>query len=75
MLLPIAAIYADKTSDFVYVEENGMAVRRDIVTGISSAEYIEVKEGLTATDRVIISSMVTLEDGMAVVTMSEAESR
>lgn len=67
LLLPIAAIYADKAGDFVYVEENGVAVRRNIVTGISSTEYIEVKEGLTAQDKVIVSAMVTLEDGMPVV--------
>lgn len=72
MLLPIAAIYADKTGDFVYVEENGLAVRKDIVTGISSTEYIEVKEGLSATDKVIVSSMVTLEDGMPVVNATGA---
>lgn len=72
MLLPIAAIYADKAGDFVYVEENGIAVRKDIVTGISSSEYIEVKEGLTATDKVIVSSMITLEEGMAVVTAGVA---
>lgn len=68
LLLPIAALYADKESDFVYVEENGIAVRKNIVTGISSVEYIEVKEGLTATDKVIVSAMVTLEEGMPVVT-------
>ena len=66
LVLPIAAIYADKEGDFVYVEENGIAVRRDIVTGISSSEYIEIKDGLTTSDKVIVSSQVILEDGMAV---------
>ena len=51
---------------FVYVEENGIAVRKDIVTGISSSEYIEIKDGLTTSDKVIVSSQVILEDGMAV---------
>ena len=66
LVLPIAAIYADKEGDFVYVEENGIAVRRNIVTGISSSEYIEIKDGLTTSDKVIVSSQVILEDGMAV---------
>lgn len=66
LVLPIAAIYADKEGDFVYVEENGIAVRKDIVTGISSSEYIEIKDGLTTSDKVIVSSQVILEDGMAV---------
>ena len=73
LVLPIAAIYADKEGDFVYVEENGIAVRRNIVTGISSSEYIEIKDGLTTSDKVIVSSQVILEDGMAVAVAGEQE--
>lgn len=65
-VLPIAAIYADKDGDFVYVEEDGFAVRKDIVVGISSSEFIEIKEGLKDSDKVIISSVIILEEGMAV---------
>ncbi len=69
LLIPVEALKADKTGDFVYVEENGIAVRKDIVCGISSMEYIEVKEGLTINDKVIISSLQTLEDSMPVANM------
>lgn len=72
LLLPVTALYADKTGDFVYVEENGLAARKNIVTGISATEYIEVKDGLNVTDKVIVSSMLPLEDGMAVVTSDMA---
>lgn len=71
LLIPVMALNADKAGDFVYVEENGIVVRKDIVTGISTAEYIEVKEGLSSEDKVIISSVMTLEEGMAVLNMSE----
>lgn len=70
LLIPVNALNADKNGDFVYVEENGVVVRKDIVTGISSTEYIEVKEGLTSEDNVIVSSYVTLEEGMAVYNMT-----
>ncbi len=71
LLIPVIALNADKVSDFVYVEESGIVVRKDIVTGISTTEYIEVKEGLSAEDKVIVSSLTTLEEGMAVLNMSD----
>lgn len=71
LLIPVSALNADKAGDFVFVEENGLAVRKDIVTGISSTEYIEVKEGLSETDKVIVSSALALEEGMAVYGMPE----
>lgn len=69
LLIPVEALNADKNGDFVYVVENGIAVRKDIVTGISSSEYIEVKEGLKETDLVILSCVSAggVEDGMAVI--------
>lgn len=72
-VLPISAIYADKEGDFVYVEEDGFAVRKNIVAGISSSEYIEIKEGLTTTDKVIVSSQTLLEEGMAVAVIGAQE--
>ena len=71
LLIPVMALNADKTGDFVYVEENGIVVRKDIVTGISTTEHIEVKEGLSADDKVIVSSFTGIEEGMAVLGMPE----
>lgn len=73
LLIPVMALNADKTGDFVYVEENGVVVRKDIVTGISTTEHIEVKEGLSTEDKVIISSIMALEEGMSVLNMSDME--
>lgn len=72
-VLPISAIYADKEGDFVYVVEDGVAVRKNIVAGISSSEYIEIKEGLTTSDKVIVSSQTLLEEGMAVAVIGAQE--
>lgn len=71
LLIPVMALNADKTGDFVYVEENGVVVRKDIVTGISTTEQIEVKEGLSASDKVIVSGLLPLEEGMAVMDQAE----
>lgn len=69
LLLPIEAVNADRDGDFVYIVENGKAVRKSVVTGISSDIYIEIKEGLTDADSVIVSSYSSVEEGMAVTVM------
>ncbi len=73
LLIPVEAMNADRQGDFIYVVEDGVAVRRDVVCGISSTEFIEIKEGITEYDKVIISSLVgTIEEGMVVTDMSGA---
>lgn len=71
LLIPVEAINADKESDFVYVVENGIAVRRDIVCGISSDEQTQVLEGLAEGDTIVLSTLTTIEDGMAVTIMPD----
>ena len=66
LLIPVEAINADKEGDFLYVVENGVVVKRNIVCGISTDTYTEVKEGITQQDQIILSSYTTLEEGMAV---------
>ena len=39
LLIPVVALNADKNGDYVYVIEDGIAVRKDIVTGISNVEF------------------------------------
>ncbi len=72
LLIPVEAVNADKQGDFVYVEENGIAIRKNIVCGISNVEYTEVLEGLTVNDKIIVSSLQTIEEGMAVMNMPES---
>ena len=41
------------------------------MTGISSTEFIEVKEGLTESDKIILSALTgVIEEGMPVTDMS-----
>lgn len=71
LLVPVEALNADRQGDFVYVAENGLAVRRDVICGISSTEFIEIKEGITESDKVIVSSLAgTVEEGMVVTDMT-----
>lgn len=69
LMIPVEAINADKEGDFLYVVENGVAVRRSVVCGISTDTYTEILEGVTEEDVIILNSLTNLEEGMAVTVM------
>lgn len=68
IMIPVEALNADKEGDFVYVMANGIAERRTVITGISSTDYIQIKEGLSEEDQVILSSVtgMAIEEGTPV---------
>lgn len=66
LIVPVEVVNADKEGDFVYVVENGVVVRKNIVTGISSDSYIEIKEGLNEEDIVLSNISTGIVEGMAV---------
>ena len=49
-----SAIYKDGNGSYVYVQEDGAKVRRDIVTGYMGDVYAEVEEGLQEGDKVYV---------------------
>ena len=74
LMIPVEAINADKNGDFLYVVENGIAVRKPIVCGISTNEYTEVLEGISEADVIIVSSLTAnLEEGIAVTVMPSVQ--
>ena len=69
VVLPSEVVNIGKDGSFCYVIENGVITRRDITTGISSDDYVEVTEGIKEGDEVIRD----LEEGMqAEPTLSES---
>ena len=66
LIVPVEVINSDKNGDFVYAAENGILVRKNVVTGISSDSYCEIKEGLNEGDQIVGSSAAYMEEGMAV---------
>lgn len=64
--IPMELVNSDRDGDFVYVEENGLVAKRRITVGISNESLCEVKEGLSAGDKVIMSMGQEFEEGMAV---------
>lgn len=49
-VLPYSAIAQDDTGEYVYVYENGRAVRRDVFTGAEFADGTEIRKGVSASD-------------------------
>lgn len=74
LLIPYDAVYYDDSQSYVYVAENGKAVRKNIETGIFNETTITVLSGLTAQDQLIVSWSSNLRDG-ADVSLKDAESK
>lgn len=55
---------------FVYVERDGKAVRVPVKAGLFGEAQVEIKEGLSPGDRVIVSNLNDLYDGRAVLVRS-----
>jgi multidrug efflux pump subunit AcrA (membrane-fusion protein) len=51
--IPVEALISAEGEDFVFVEEGGVFVRRDLVLGARDDRYVEVKKGLEAGERVV----------------------
>lgn len=56
VMAPIEAVNIGKDGSFVYIVNNGVVEKRDVETGISSAEYVEIKSGLDGTEQIVLSS-------------------
>lgn len=63
--LPVEVVNIGKDGSFCYVIENGLVTRRNITTGISSEDYIEITDGIE-TGEEVISDLGDYTEGMAV---------
>lgn len=64
-MLPYSVIGQDEAGEYVYVLENGIAVRHDILTGIELSDRTEIVQGVTAED-VVLTNPETLFEGARV---------
>ena len=51
---------------YIYVVEEGMAFKREVLTGSTSNQYIEIMEGIGLEDYIIIQGQSFLKDGQEV---------
>ncbi|MCT3914442.1 efflux RND transporter periplasmic adaptor subunit [Elizabethkingia anophelis] len=62
VLMPKAALNMDSEEPYVYLAINGIARRKNVVTGLKMNGEVEVLSGLTVGDRVITSGQINLKD-------------
>lgn len=66
LVVPLEVVNSDKEGDFVYAVEDGVLVKKRVVTGISSDTYCEIKEGLEEGEQIVSNISANMEEGMAV---------
>jgi len=63
LIIPKACIVGSMESPVVFVAKDGRAQRRELVTGQSNNEQIEVYSGISAGEEVIVNGQLNLKDG------------
>lgn len=63
LIISKAGIVGSMESPIVYVAENGRAIKRNLVIGQSNDKQVEVLQGLSAGEKVIVSGQLNLKDG------------
>ncbi len=63
--LPVEVVNIGKEGSFCYVIEDGLVAKRNVKTGISSEDYVEITDGIEAGEEVI-SDLGDYTEGMAV---------
>ena len=66
MMIPPEVIFADQLGKYVYIVENNKIKRADIKTGYSSKYLTSVTSGLKDGDKLIVSALVKLKQGLDV---------
>lgn len=71
---PVEAVNVDSQGQFCYVIDNGVLAKKYVTTGISSAAYIQIKDGLSEEQEIVTTSVygIALDEGMAVTAMPSA---
>ena len=66
MQVPVSALtawdIAGKKGE-VFIVENGAARRRQVLTGIAAGDMVEIRQGLSAVDRIILRGSSSVKDG------------
>lgn len=65
-VIPLTAVQQDDDQQYVYVVKNGKITRKEIKTGTSTDEYIEVTSGLTKDDEIVREPSDEIKAGVEV---------
>jgi len=73
LVIPSSALVLDSIGDTVFIRDGDTAVRREVRLGFRDADLVEVLEGLSENEEVIVLGQDGLADGTPVVVMSEPD--
>ncbi len=62
LTVPRVAVIEDGKDQVVFIVENGQAVRKPVVTGIEQGDKVEVLQGISEADRIVIKGQGSLKD-------------
>jgi membrane fusion protein (multidrug efflux system) len=63
IVIPLNSVQKSEQGDYVYVNANGIAKRKNVTVGASYGSQAEIKSGLTTGDQVITAGASDLNDG------------
>jgi RND family efflux transporter MFP subunit len=66
IVVPVGAVVENEGQTYLFVLENGLAVKRTVVTGLKNADAVEIMRGLSADETVIVANANNLFDQMPV---------
>ena len=66
IIVPVASLLTQDNASYVYVLQNGAAVKREVKTGLSNTNYTEILNGVDEGEKVIVSNVSILSDGLTV---------
>ena len=66
IIVPVSAVTTENAEAYVYVLENGAAIKKPVKTGLSNTNDIEILSGLDEGEKVITSNVSIIFDGMQV---------
>jgi membrane fusion protein (multidrug efflux system) len=71
LLIPEDALLREDGEDVVYVVVDGAAERRVVETGVTSDDHIEILQGLTGAEQIIVTGHGGLRDGSRVLASND----
>jgi RND family efflux transporter MFP subunit len=71
IVAPNDAVLYEEATPYVYLIEDGKALRRDVTTGFRDGEMIQIVEGLTKGQKVAVNGKERLKDGTDISEQSE----
>ena len=66
LLIPKQAVLEEDDASAVFVVQDSIAVRRAVITGYASDDQLEILEGVTEGERVVVTGQATLRDSAKV---------